>query len=81
MRRAYDFVQSDHTLTIYSISDVGQRSQLLRVADRSSMPVVNRVEQPWMIFSTFVSFSTSHAFRDSGLGLVWNTRVQQLVES
>lgn len=60
--RTYDFVQCDHTLTVDSILDVGRRSQLMRVDDRSSMAVVNRVRQPRMAFPTFVSFTASHAY-------------------
>jgi hypothetical protein len=33
-----------------------------------------------MALPTFVSFSTSHAYREGGLGLVWNTCLQRLVE-
>ncbi len=33
-----------------------------------------------MALPTFVSFPTSHAYREGGLGLVWDTCLQQLVE-
>ncbi len=33
-----------------------------------------------MALPTFVSFPTSHAYREGGLGLVWDTCSQQLVE-
>jgi hypothetical protein len=41
---------------------------------------VNRVGQPRMVLPTFASFPTSHAYREGGLGLVWDTCSQQLVE-
>jgi hypothetical protein len=44
------------------------------------MAMVNRVELPRMALPTFVSFPTSHAYREGGLGLVWDICSQQLVE-
>ena len=44
------------------------------------MAVVNRVGQPMMALPTIVSFPSSHAYRDGGPGLVWDTHVRQLVE-
>ncbi|CAM6014679.1 unnamed protein product [Sphagnum balticum] len=46
----------------------------------SPMVVVNQVGQPRMALPTFVSFPASHAYREGGLGLVWDTCLQQLVE-
>jgi hypothetical protein len=62
-----------------SILDIGRRSQVVIVTDRSPMAVVNRVGQPRMALPTFVSFPASHAYREGGPGLVWDTRVQRLV--
>jgi hypothetical protein len=44
------------------------------------MAVVNRVGQPKMALPTFVSFLASHAYREGGPRLVWDTCLQQLVE-
>jgi hypothetical protein len=33
-----------------------------------------------MALPTFVSFPASHAYREGGPGLVWDTYLQQLVE-
>ncbi len=44
------------------------------------MAVVNRVGQPRMALPTFVSFPASHAYREGGPELVWDTCLQQLVE-
>jgi hypothetical protein len=44
------------------------------------MVVVNRVGQPKMALPTFVSFLASHAYREGGPKLVWDTCLQQLVE-
>jgi len=44
------------------------------------MAVVNRVGQPRMALPTFVNFPTSHAYREGGLQLVWDTCLQRLVE-
>jgi hypothetical protein len=40
------------------------------------MVVVNRMGQPRMVLPTFVSFPASHAYREGGLGLVWDTYLQ-----
>ncbi|CAK9260459.1 unnamed protein product [Sphagnum jensenii] len=53
---------------------------VVKVVDRSPMAVVNRVGQPRMALPTFVSFPASHAYREGGPGLVWDTCLQQLVE-
>jgi hypothetical protein len=63
-----------------SILDIGRRSQVVKVVDRSPMAMVNRVGQPRMALPTFVSFPASHAYREGGPGLVWDTCLQQLVE-
>jgi hypothetical protein len=44
------------------------------------MAVVNRMGQPRMALPTFVSFPASHAYREGGPGLIWDTCLQQLVE-
>jgi hypothetical protein len=44
------------------------------------MAVVNQVGQLRMVLPTFVSFPTSHAYREGGPKLVWDTCSQQLVE-
>ncbi len=52
----------------------------MKVANKSPMVVANRVRQPRMALPTFVNFPTSHAYREGGLGLVWDTCSQRLVE-
>jgi hypothetical protein len=64
--------RSSH-LIVDNILDIGRHSQVVRVVDRSPMAVVNRVGQLRMALPTFVSFPTSHAYREGGLGLVWDT--------
>ncbi len=44
------------------------------------MVAVNRLGQPRMVLPTFVSFPTSHAYKEGGPGLVWDTCSQWLVE-
>lgn len=80
MWHAYDNVQHNHTLTVESILDVRRCSQLVRVVDRSPLAMVNRVGQPRMVLSTFVSFPASHAYRDDGSRLIWNICVQHLMK-
>ncbi|OAE30300.1 hypothetical protein AXG93_3964s1130 [Marchantia polymorpha subsp. ruderalis] len=75
LRHAYDSVQRDPTLTVDSILDVFRHSQVVRVADRSPMALVNRVGQPRMALPTFVSYPASHAYRDGGPGLLWDSTV------
>ncbi len=63
-----------------SILDIGRCFQVVKVVDRSPMAVVNQVGQPRMVLPTFVSFPTSHAYREGGFELVWDTCSQWLVE-
>jgi len=37
------------------------------------MAVVNQMGQPGMALPTFVNFPMSHAYREGGHGLVWDT--------
>ena len=80
LRRAYDSVHRDPGLLVDNILDTGRYSQVVRVADRSPMAVMNRVGQPMMALPTIVSFPSSHAYCDGGPGLVWDTHIRQLVE-
>jgi hypothetical protein len=63
-----------------SILDIGRRSQVVKIVDRSPMAMVNRVGQPRMALPTFVSSPASHAYREGGPELVWDTCSQQLME-
>jgi site-specific DNA-cytosine methylase len=76
LRWAYEIIPRSSHLIVDSILDIGRRSQVVRVADRSPMAVVNRVGQPRMALPTFVSFLASHAYREGGPGLVWDTYSQ-----
>jgi len=80
VKRAYETVPQSSHLIVDSILDIGRCSQMVKVVDRSPMAVVNRVGQPRMALPTFVSFPASHAYREGGLRLVWDTYLQQLVE-
>ncbi len=42
--------------------------------------MVNQVGQPRMALPTFVNFPTSHAYKEGGPRLVWDTCLQQLME-
>ncbi len=68
LRWAYEIIPQSSHLIVDSILDIGRRFQVVRVADRSPMAVVNRVGQPRMALPTFVSFPTSHAYREGGPG-------------
>ncbi len=80
LRWAYEIVPRSSHPIVDSISDIGRCYQVVKVADRSPMVVVNRMGQPRMALPTFVNFPMSHAYREGGLGLVWDTCLQQLVE-
>ncbi len=80
LRWAYETIPRSFHLIVDSILDIGRCSQVVRVVDRSPMAVVNRVGQPKMALPTFVSFPTSHAYKEGGPGLVWDTCLQWLVE-
>ncbi len=80
LRWAYEIMPRSSHPIVDSILDIGQCYQVVKVADRSPMVVVNRMGQPRMALPTFVNFPMSHAYREGGLGLVWDTCLQQLVE-
>jgi hypothetical protein len=61
-----------------NILDIGQHSQVVKIVDRSPMVMVNQVGQPRMALPTFVSFLMSHAYREGGPGLVWDTCSQRV---
>jgi hypothetical protein len=73
LRRAYEILPRSFHLIVDSILDIGRRSQVVKVVDRSPMAVVNRVGQPRMALPTFVNFPTSHAYKRNGPELVWDT--------
>ncbi len=76
LRWAYETVPRFSHLIVDSILDIGRRSQVVKVVDRSPMVVVNRVGQPRMALPTFVSFPASHAYRKGGPELIWDTCLQ-----
>ncbi len=80
LKQAYETMSRSSHLIVDNILDIGQRSQVVRVADRSPMAMVNRMGQPRMVLPTFFCFPASHAYREGGLGLVWDTCSQRLVE-
>ncbi len=80
LKQAYETMPQSSHLIVDNILDIGQRSQVVRVVDRSPMAVVNRAGHPRMALPTFVNFPTSHAYREGGPGLVWDTCSQRLVE-
>ncbi len=80
MKRAYETVSQSSHLIVDNILDIGQHYQVVRVANRSPMATVNQVGQPRMVLPTFVSFPVSHAYREGGPRLVWDTCSQRLVE-
>jgi hypothetical protein len=48
--------------------------------DQAPLAVVNRKGEPRRAFPTLVSFARSYAFKDNGLGLVWDSITQEMVE-
>jgi len=80
LKRAYEIVSQSSHLIVDNILDIGQCFQVVRIVDRLPMVVVNRVGQPRMALPTFVSFPASHAYREGGPELVWDTCSQRLVE-
>ncbi len=80
LKRAHEIVLRSFHLIVDSILNIGRRYQVVRVLDKSPMAVVNQVGQLRMALPTFVSFSTSHAYREGGPRLVWDTCSQWLVE-
>ncbi|OAE27651.1 hypothetical protein AXG93_3337s1140 [Marchantia polymorpha subsp. ruderalis] len=57
------------------LDDTWAQLMVVRVADRSPMTLVNRVGWPRMALPTLVSYPSSHAYRDGGPGLLWDSAV------
>ncbi len=73
LRQAYETVPRSFHLIVDSILDIGRCSQVVRISDRSPMAMVNGVGQPRMALPKFVNFLASHAYREGGPRLVWDT--------
>ncbi len=73
LKWAYETVPQSSHLIVDSILDIGRCSQVVRVTDRSPMAVLNRVGQPRMVLPTFVNFPASHAYKEGGPMLMWDT--------
>jgi hypothetical protein len=80
LKRAYEIVLRSSHLMVDIILDIGRHFQVVRIVDKSPMAVVNRVGQPRMALPTLVNFPVSHAYKEGGPGLVWDTCSQWLVE-
>jgi hypothetical protein len=80
LKQAYDGVQKPPLLTIDSIMDKGRLSQLVWYNDKPPLVVVNKMGWLQLAQPTLLSFFTSHAFQNNGLGLVWDVHQQRLVE-
>jgi hypothetical protein len=48
--------------------------------DQAPLVVVNRKREPCRAFPTLVSFALLYAFKDNGLGLVWDSITQEMVK-
>jgi hypothetical protein len=61
------------------VSDILDPHQIPRRVyhdDQAHLAVVNRKGEPRRAFPTLVSFAHSYAFKDNGLGLVWDSITQ-----
>jgi hypothetical protein len=67
-------------LIVDDILNAGRRSQAIERNDLPLLAVMNKVGSPRAALPTLVSFTTSHAYRQGGSGLVWDERLHQLVE-
>ena len=62
------------------ILDKGRHAQVVVQDDQPPLAMVNQVGMPRLAVRTLVSYPGSYAFRDQGLGLVWDTTTQRLEE-
>ncbi len=70
LKRAYEIVPRSSHLIVDSILDIRRHFQVVGVANRSPMAMVNQVGQLTMALPTFVNFPTSHPYREGGPRLV-----------
>ncbi|CAM6104272.1 unnamed protein product [Calypogeia fissa] len=80
LKVAYSHVVRPIGLTVDSILDAGRRSQAVGRDDAPPLAVVNKIGFPRAALPTLLSFPGSHAYRSGGSNLVWDERLQQLVE-
>jgi len=55
------------------ILDPRRHSCAIRHDDQPSLAMVNKVGLPIIALPTLLSFSHSHAFRNGGLGMIWDS--------
>ena len=60
------------------LDDILDPNRTSLLVDRDDLPplaLVNKMGAPQRAFSTFITFPQSFAFRDQGLGMVWNAHI------
>ena len=80
LKATYLRIARPEKLIVDDILDAGRKSQAVGRDDLPPLAVVNQVGFPRAALPTLVSFPASHAYRQGGPGLVWDERLQQLVE-
>jgi hypothetical protein len=65
---------------VSDILDPHQTPRRIYHDDQAPLAVVNRKGEPRRAFPTLVSFARLYAFKDNGLGLVWDSLIQEMVE-
>jgi hypothetical protein len=70
---AYELILKSPTCLVDDILDPPCHSCVVHHDDQPPLVVVNRVSLPQVALPTFLSFSHSHAFRNGGLGMIWDS--------
>jgi len=65
---------------VRDILDLHRSPQQVYHDNLAPLAVVNRKGEPGKTLPTLVSFSKSYAFKDNGLGLVWDATTEAMVE-
>ncbi len=80
VQRAADCHQRAPGLLVDQILDPGRHAQLARRNDAPPFYPANAAGAPLSALPTIVAFPSSHAYRNGGIGMVWDDGMQALTE-
>jgi len=78
--QTYEFNPRSPTCLVDDILDPGLHSCMVCHDDQPPLDVVNRVGVPQTTLPTLLSFPHSHAFKNGGLGMIWDSHSSNMEE-
>jgi hypothetical protein len=80
IQRAYELIPKSSTCLVDDILDLGRHSGTICHDEWPPLVVVNKVGLPQVALPTFLSFPHFHAFRNGGLGMIWDSLSSSMKE-